>query len=244
MTICGWFLSILACHPANSTFSYDDKPREQCGVVGIFAVASPDGSIRSITGLGLVSDVISDPSHLPGSSAIGHPFVAGYLFGSVAVAHNGNFTNYASLRSRLEEMGSIFNTTSDTEVGYAEKLGVDYRQGLIRSHYVGRTFIQPTQAIRDLGVRLKLAPVRGLLEGKRVVVVDDSIVRGTTSSKIVRLISNKMSDVEGVRGYIGADSLAFLSLESLRRVVGAGKDGEGFCDACLSRNYPVPPRDD
>jgi amidophosphoribosyltransferase len=60
--------------------------------------------------------------------------------------------------------------------------------GLIRNHYIGRTFIQPVQAIRDFGVKLKLNPVRGLLQGKRVVLVDDSIVRGTTSQKIVRLV--------------------------------------------------------
>ncbi|GAY63664.1 hypothetical protein CUMW_227440, partial [Citrus unshiu] len=72
--------------------------------------------------------------------------------------------------------------------GYAAKAGVPFQQGLIRSHYVGRTFIEPSQKIRDFGVKLKLSPVRGVLEGKRVVVVDDSIVRGTTSSKIVRLL--------------------------------------------------------
>ncbi|KAH9696685.1 Amidophosphoribosyltransferase 1 [Citrus sinensis] len=73
-------------------------------------------------------------------------------------------------------------------LGYAAKAGVPFQQGLIRSHYVGRTFIEPSQKIRDFGVKLKLSPVRGVLEGKRVVVVDDSIVRGTTSSKIVRLL--------------------------------------------------------
>ncbi|KAL0383988.1 UNVERIFIED_CONTAM: Amidophosphoribosyltransferase 1, chloroplastic [Sesamum radiatum] len=73
-------------------------------------------------------------------------------------------------------------------LGYAAKAGVPFQQGLIRSHYVGRTFIEPSQKIRDFGVKLKLSPVRAVLEGKRVVVVDDSIVRGTTSSKIVRLL--------------------------------------------------------
>lgn len=73
-------------------------------------------------------------------------------------------------------------------LGYAAKAGVPFQQGLIRSHYVGRTFIEPSQKIRDFGVKLKLAPVRAVIEGKRVVVVDDSIVRGTTSSKIVRLL--------------------------------------------------------
>jgi amidophosphoribosyltransferase len=73
-------------------------------------------------------------------------------------------------------------------LGYAAESGIPYRQALIRNHYVGRTFIEPSQAIRDFGVKLKLNPVRHLLEGKRVVLVDDSIVRGTTSRKIVRMV--------------------------------------------------------
>ncbi|KAL2460027.1 Amidophosphoribosyltransferase 2 [Abeliophyllum distichum] len=368
----------------------DDKPREECGVVGIYGdpeasrlcylalhalqhrgqegagiVAVHDNVLQSITGVGLVSDVFNESKldQLPGDMAIGHvrystagssmlknvqPFVAGYRFGSIGVAHNGNLVNYQVLRAELEESGSIFNTSSDTEVvlhliaiskarpfflriveacnklegaysmvfltedklvavrdpfgfrplvmgrrsngavvfasetcaldlieatyerevypgevlvvdkegvrslclmshpepkscifehiyfalpnsvvfgrsvyesrraygeilateapvdcdvviavpdsgvvaalGYAAKAGVAFQQGLIRSHYVGRTFIEPSQKIRDFGVKLKLSPVRAVLEGKRVVVVDDSMVRGTTSSKIVRLI--------------------------------------------------------
>ena len=73
-------------------------------------------------------------------------------------------------------------------IGYAAEAGVPFRHGLIRSHYIGRTFIEPSQAIRDFGVKLKLNPVRHLIEGKRVVLVDDSIVRGTTSRKIVRMV--------------------------------------------------------
>jgi amidophosphoribosyltransferase len=73
-------------------------------------------------------------------------------------------------------------------VGFAEAAGVPMRMGLIRNHYVGRTFIEPQQAIRHFGVRVKLNPVRSILEGKRVVLVDDSIVRGTTSRKIVRMV--------------------------------------------------------
>ncbi len=73
-------------------------------------------------------------------------------------------------------------------IGYALESGIPFRMGLIRNHYIGRTFIEPSQAIRDFGVKLKLNPVRGLLEGKRVVLVDDSIVRGTTSRKIVRMV--------------------------------------------------------
>lgn len=73
-------------------------------------------------------------------------------------------------------------------LGYAAQSGIAYQQAIIRSHYVGRTFIQPTQLSRDVGVRLKLAPVEALIRGKSVVVVDDSIVRGTTSKKIVRML--------------------------------------------------------
>lgn len=73
-------------------------------------------------------------------------------------------------------------------IGYADEAGLPLRFGLIRNHYVGRTFIEPSQAIRDFGVKMKLNPVRSLLEGKRIVLVDDSIIRGTTSRKIVRIV--------------------------------------------------------
>ncbi|MGC9158961.1 MAG: amidophosphoribosyltransferase [Terracidiphilus sp.] len=73
-------------------------------------------------------------------------------------------------------------------LGYAEEAGIPFRLGLIRNHYVGRTFIEPEQRVRDFGVRLKLNPVRNLLAGKRVVLIDDSIIRGTTSRKIVRMV--------------------------------------------------------
>ncbi|MCX6619683.1 MAG: amidophosphoribosyltransferase, partial [Acidobacteria bacterium] len=73
-------------------------------------------------------------------------------------------------------------------LGYADESGIRFRQALIRNHYVGRTFIEPSQAIRDFGVKLKLNPVRSLLQGKRVILVDDSIVRGTTSRKIIRMV--------------------------------------------------------
>src|SRR5881227_2776713 len=75
-------------------------------------------------------------------------------------------------------------------MGYASEGGIPFRFGLIRNHYIGRTFIEPRQTVRDFGVKLKLKPVRSLLEGKRVVLIDDSIVRGTTSRKIVRMIRN------------------------------------------------------
>lgn len=84
-------------------------------------------------------------------------------------------------------------------LGYADEAGIPFRQALIRNHYVGRTFIEPSQAIRDFGVKLKLNPVRELLAGKRVVLVDDSIVRGTTSRKIVRMVRSAGAEKVHVR---------------------------------------------
>ncbi|MFZ3208863.1 MAG: amidophosphoribosyltransferase, partial [Geobacteraceae bacterium] len=75
-------------------------------------------------------------------------------------------------------------------MGYAEESGIRLEMGLIRNHYVGRTFIEPQQSIRHFGVKIKLNPVREVLEGKRVVIIDDSIVRGTTSRKIVKMVKN------------------------------------------------------
>src|SRR5262249_49748733 len=96
-------------------------------------------------------------------------------------------------------------------IGYAAEAGIPFRQALIRNHYVGRTFIEPSQAIRDFGVKLKLNPVRHLLEGKRVILVDDSLVRGTTSRKIVRMVRGA-----GARG--GRRSICeFLVLRPFRR---------------------------
>ncbi|HXZ79759.1 MAG TPA: amidophosphoribosyltransferase, partial [Terriglobales bacterium] len=149
--------------------------------------------------------------------------------------------------------------------------GIPYRVGLIRSHYVGRTFIEPEQRVRDFGVRLKLNPVRSVLEGKRVILIDDSIVRGTTSKKIVRMIraagakevhmriscpptispcyygvdtphkkdliaANKSP--EEIRQFIGADSLAYLSLEGLKKACADG-EGTNYCTACYTGRYPT-----
>ncbi len=155
-------------------------------------------------------------------------------------------------------------------IGYAAGSGIPFRMALIRNHYVGRTFIEPDQAIRDFGVKLKLNPVRRMLEGKRVVLVDDSIVRGTTSRKIVRLVREAGAvevhvriscpptispcyygvdtprreeliaanqSVEEIRQFLGADSLGYLSLDSLRAAV---DDNDGkFCTSCYTGSYPT-----
>ena len=156
-------------------------------------------------------------------------------------------------------------------IGYAAESGLPFRHGLIRNHYVGRTFIEPSQVIRDFGVKLKLNPVRHLLEGKRVVLVDDSIVRGTTSRKIVRMVrqagarevhvrvscpptvspcfygvdtptKNELiganNTVEEIRRFVEADSLAYLSLASLRKAVNDDRKHE-YCYACYTGDYPT-----
>jgi amidophosphoribosyltransferase len=156
-------------------------------------------------------------------------------------------------------------------VGYADQSGIPFRFGLIRNHYVGRTFIEPQQSVRDFGVKLKLNPVRSLLEGKRVVLIDDSIVRGTTSRKIVRMIrgagatevhmriscpptispcfygvdtpSKKQliaanKSIEEIREHIGADSLAYLSLEGMKKACGEGEK-TNYCTACYTGSYPT-----
>ncbi len=356
-------------HPEAANLTYlglyalQHRGQESCGIV-----ASDGMRLKAHLGMGLVADVFKRDDifdRLPGSSAIGHvrystaggndmkncqPIMVDYARGSIAVAHNGNLVNAQEIRNALEQSGSIFSTTADTEtiihliaraqsdslierviealnqvkgayslafltetrmiavrdpngfrplslgkldgafvvasescafdlieaeylreiepgemiivdkngmksyfpfqqesrntpcifeyiyfarpdsrifnrmvypvrkefgrqlarqypvdadlvmavpdsgmpaaMGYAEEAGLPFELGLIRNHYVGRTFIEPQQSIRHFGVKLKLNPVREIIEGKKVVVVDDSIVRGTTSRKIVKMIRN------------------------------------------------------
>ncbi len=356
-------------HPEAANLTYlglyalQHRGQESCGIV-----ASDGMHLTSHLGMGLVADVFKSDAvfnRLPGHAAIGHvrystaggngmkncqPIVVDYARGSIAVAHNGNLVNAQEIRNQLEQSGSIFSTTADTEtiihliarsqadslidrvceslqqvkgayslcflsetrmiavrdpngfrplslgkldgafvvasescafdlieaefireiapgemividkkgmksffpfkpesrhtpcifeyiyfarpdsrifnrmvypvrkefgrqlarrypvdadlvmavpdsgmpsaMGYAEEANLPFELGLIRNHYVGRTFIEPQQSIRHFGVKLKLNPVRDVIQGKRVVVVDDSIVRGTTSRKIVKMIRN------------------------------------------------------
>ncbi|HEY2033049.1 MAG TPA: amidophosphoribosyltransferase [Rhizomicrobium sp.] len=160
-------------------------------------------------------------------------------------------------------------------LGFASESGLPFELGIIRNHYVGRTFIEPTDAVRHMGVRLKHNANRAKLTGKRVILVDDSIVRGTTSKKIVQmvrdagatevhfriasppttdscfygvdtpnkedLLAHRMN-VEEMRQYIDADSLAFVSIDGLYRAMGEQKRNAQepqFCDACFSGNYPI-----
>jgi amidophosphoribosyltransferase len=161
-------------------------------------------------------------------------------------------------------------------IGYAQASGIPYELGIIRNHYVGRTFIQPTQSVRDQGVRMKHSANRSVVEGKSIVLLDDSLVRGTTSVKIVRMMREAGArevhfrissppithpdfygidtpdrdkllaaslDVEGMRRYIGADSLAFLSIDGVYRAMGyEGRDPARpqFTDHCFTGEYPTP----
>lgn len=152
--------------------------------------------------------------------------------------------------------------------GYAFESGIPYGTGLIKNRYVARTFIEPTQELRAMGVRLKLNPLKDVIEGKRIVVVDDSIVRGTTMVQLVRMLRqagakeihirincpedvwpcfygvdtgeqsqliSATKSVEEVCEFIGADTLAFLSVDALLECVPEG----GYCTACFTGEYPV-----
>ena len=155
-------------------------------------------------------------------------------------------------------------------IGFAEQSGIPYGQGLVKNAYVGRTFIQPSQTIRQLGIRLKLNPLREVIKGKRLVVVDDSIVRGNTQRALVRmlreagaaevhvrissppvmnpcfygidfaskaeLIASGLS-VEEIRASIGADSLAFVSLDGL--TAASAQPADKLCRACFTGEYPI-----
>ena len=160
-------------------------------------------------------------------------------------------------------------------MGYAAEAGIPFELGIIRNHYVGRTFIEPTDQIRNLGVKLKHSANRSMIEGKRVVLVDDSIVRGTTSRKIVEMVRAAGAtevhmrisspptthscfygidtperakllaanhDVDEMARIIGADSLAFISLDGLYRALGRqGRDPKApaYCDACFTGDYAI-----
>jgi len=168
---------------------------------------------------------------------------------------------------------AVPDSGNSAALGYAVASGVELEHGLTRNHYMGRTFIQPTPALREMGVRMKLHPVRKAIEGRRVTVIDDSLVRGTTSRQMVRLlreagarevhlrlsspplrfpcffgidiptrdelISNRL-DPDGIAREIGADSVRFLALESLRSCVDRPDD---YCSACFSGDYPCPVSD-
>jgi amidophosphoribosyltransferase len=165
----------------------------------------------------------------------------------------------------------IPDTGHSAAAGFAQETGIPYGEGLIKNRYVHRTFIEPTPGLRQRGVRLKLNPLTEAIRGKRLAVVDDSIVRGTTTRQIVQMLRDAgatevhmrvtsppirwpcfygidMStreelvaagmEVEEIRDFIGADSLAYLSLPQL--VAATGAPADTLCRACFDGEYPVP----
>jgi amidophosphoribosyltransferase len=208
------------------------------------------------------------------------------LFEYVYVARPDHRTQETTVYAARRRMGAMLAAEAPVEAdlvipvpdsgtpaasGYSEASGIPYAEGLVKNRYVGRTFIQPAQSLRELGIRMKLNPLRDVLEGQRLVVVDDSIVRGNTSRQLVsmlresgaaevhlritappvrnpcfygidmatrdELIGSDLS-VEQIRAFVGADSLAYLSLQSLidstRRPKGT------LCRACFDGEYPIP----
>jgi len=163
---------------------------------------------------------------------------------------------------------SVPDSGTPHAVGFAQEAGIPYSEGLIKNRYVGRTFIEPTQRLRETGVRMKFNPLGDNLRGKRVVMVDDSIVRGTTSGPLVQMLRDAgavevhvrvacpaitdpcymgvdmASQDELIAGHksvpeicehIGADSLAFLSIDAMMRGL---ETDEGYCNACFTGVYP------
>lgn len=155
-------------------------------------------------------------------------------------------------------------------IGYSQESKIPFEFGIIRNHYVGRTFIQPTQGIRDFGVKIKLNPQSEVLKGKKVIVIDDSLVRGTTSKKIINLIRQAGAkevhmriaspptispcyygvdtpqksqliaatyDLKTIKEFIGADSLAYLSMEGL--FASMESPPNEYCAACFDEKYPT-----
>lgn len=154
--------------------------------------------------------------------------------------------------------------------GFTHQSGIPYGDGLAKNRYVGRTFIAPSQTQRELGIRLKLNPLRHQIEGKRLIVVDDSIVRGNTMRQLVKMLREfgakevhmrissppvmwpcfygididsrdqliaAQKSIEKIREHIGADSLAYISIEGM--VAATGRSADQFCLACFNGDYPV-----
>ncbi len=208
------------------------------------------------------------------------------VFEYVYVARPDHLTQETSVYAARRRMGELLSAEAPVEAdlvipvpdsgtaaagGYSAASGIPYAEGLMKNRYVGRTFIQPTQSLRQLGIRLKLNPLPDIIDGQRLVVVDDSIVRGNTSRQLVamlraagaaevhlritappirwpcfygidmasraELIAAGM-EVEEIRAFLDADSLAYLSLEAL--VQTTKRPATALCSACFDGNYPIP----
>ncbi|MGO4174008.1 amidophosphoribosyltransferase [Bosea sp. TAF32] len=225
-------------------------------------------------------------SHKPFPPVPERPCIFEYIY----FARPDSIVKGRSIYERRKAMGAVLaqESPADADVvvpvpdsgvpaalGYAQASGIPFELGIIRNHYVGRTFIEPTQKVRELGVKLKHSANRSVVEGKRVVLVDDSIVRGTTSFKIVKMMREAGArevhfrissppithpdyygidtpdrekllaathSLEEMRQFVGADSLAFISVDGLYRAMGhEGRDPARpqFTDHCFTGDYPT-----
>ncbi len=213
---------------------------------------------------------------------------AACIFEYIYFARPDSIIDGVSVYEARSEMGKILAKESPADadyvsavpdsgitaaIGYANESGLPYMESLIKNRYVGRTFIMPVQSLRESSVRLKVNVVRGNVEGKRIVLVDDSIVRGTTSKRIVEMIKKAGAkevhmrigsppiiapcyfgidmktreelvaanhSVKEIGRMMGADSLAYLSIEGLLRAVRNVGGDDRYCLACLTERYPVP----
>lgn len=266
------------------------------GKLGDCHILASETCALDILGADFVRDV--EPGELIVISASGmesrHPFPQAAkrfcIFEHIYFARPDSIMEGTSVYNARKRIGAELSRESHVEadvvipvpdsgvpaaLGYASESGIPFELGIIRNHYVGRTFIEPTDQIRHLGVKLKHNANRAHIEGKRVILVDDSIVRGTTSTKIVEMVRAAGArevhmriaspptthscfygvdtpergkllasryDIDGMAKYIGADSLAFVSIGGLYRAMGepGRNDSEPqFCDACFTGDYPI-----
>src|SRR6478736_599617 len=233
--------------------------------------------------------IISDSgieSHKPFPPVAERPCIFEYIY----FARPDSIVKGRSIYERRKAMGAVLAQESPAKadvivpvpdsgvpaaLGYAQASGIPFELGIIRNHYVGRTFIEPTQKVRELGVKLKHSANRSVVEGKSIVLVDDSIVRGTTSFKIVKMMREAGArevhfrissppithpdyygidtpdrekllaathSLEEMRQFVGADSLAFISVDGLYRAMGHERRDPArpqFTDHCFTGDYPT-----
>ena len=225
-------------------------------------------------------------SHRPFPIRPARPCIFEYIYFARPDSHVGGQTVY-DIRKRMGiELARETPTAADVivpipdsgvpaAIGFSQQSGIPFELGIIRNHYVGRTFIEPEQRIRQLGVKLKHSANSGVIRNNRVVLIDDSVVRGTTSKKIVQLIRDagaaevhmRISSppithpdfygidtpskkdllaanmtLEEMREYMGADSLAFLSVDGIYRAIGLDRRDDRapqFTDHCFTGDYPT-----
>jgi amidophosphoribosyltransferase len=229
--------------------------------------------------------VVLEPGRSPRSVRFSDPHTALCVFELIYFARPDSYMEGRNLYEARRRMGMelareqpavadlvmpVPDTGGPAAAGFAEASGVPFREGMVRNRYTGRTFIQPSQAMRQRGVNVKLSPLREVVRDKRLIVVDDSIVRGTTTKQIVALLRRAgaaevhvrisappihhpcfygidtqieteliaaHTPVDGIRDFIGADSLGYLSIEGV--LAALDLPYERFCFACFDGNYPV-----